>query len=219
MATFADEGMRLPSSTLSPEQQEQRLMELGKGEEKAVHAVDPFGGRKARTRQTIGGERPADGGDQELMNNAKLKANLQKYKEYKAGQENIMFVDTCQKVNDKIKHQDRVLVVTTQAVYNVEPGSFKVKRRIDLRSVDEISVSCLDDDFLAMHIPSEYSDYLFVAPRKSEMAMCIKDQIKDLTGRELKMNVSNGFSYKMSKQKFSIVFTQTETGTNVKIYK
>ena len=193
-------------------------MELGRGEEKRVHAVDPFGGRKARTRQTIGGERKPEGGAQELLNNPKLKANLQKCKEYKKG-EDIKFVDTCQKVNDKIKHQERVLVVTTQAVYNVEPGSFKVKRRIDLRSVDEISVSCLDDDFLAMHIPSEYSDYLFVAPRKSEMAMCIKEQIKELTGRDLKMNVSNGFSYKMSKQKFSIVFVQTEAGTNVKIYK
>lgn len=218
MATFADASMRLPSASTSAAEQEQRLMELGRGEEKRVHAVDPFGGRKARTRQTIGGERKPEGGAQELLNNPKLKANLQKYKEYKKG-EDIKFVDTCQKVNDKIKHQERVLVVTTQAVYNVEPGSFKVKRRIDLRSVDEISVSCLDDDFLAMHIPSEYSDYLFVAPRKSEMAMCIKEQIKELTGRDLKMNVSNGFSYKMSKQKFSIVFVQTEAGTNVKIYK
>jgi hypothetical protein len=219
MATFADAGGRLPSVGATPAEQEARLMELGKGEEKRVHAVDPFGGRKARTRQTIGGEREAAGGDQELLQNPKLKEKLQKEKEYKAGQENIMFVDTCEKVNDKIKHQERVLVVTTEAVYNVEPGSFKVKRRIDLRSIDEISVSCLDDDFLAMHVPSEYSDYLFVAPRKSEMAMCIKDQIKNLTGRDLKMNVSNGFSYKMSKQKYSIVFVQTETGTNVKIYK
>ena len=218
MATFANASMRLPSASTSAAEQEQRLMELGRGEEKRVHAVDPFGGRKARTRQTIGGERKPEGGAQELLNNPKLQANLQKYKEYKKG-EDIKFVDTCQKVNDKIKHQERVLVVTTQAVYNVEPGSFKVKRRIDLRSVDEISVSCLDDDFLAMHIPSEYSDYLFVAPRKSEMAMCIKEQIKELTGRDLKMNVSNGFSYKMSKQKFSIVFVQTEAGTNVKIYK
>ena len=218
MATFADATMRLPSATASAAEQQQRLMELGRGEEKRVHSVDPFGGRKARTRQTIGGERKPEGGDQELMNNPKLKANLQKFKEYTKG-EDIKFVDTCQKVNDKQKHQERVLVVTTQAVYNVEPGSFKVKRRIDLRSVDEISVSCLDDDFLAMHIPKEYSDYLFVAPRKSEMAMCIKEQIKELTGRDLKMNVSNGFSYKMSKQKFSIVFMQTEAGTNVKIYK
>ena len=164
MSVFEEDELRLPSAGASAEEQEARLMQLGQGEAQRVHAVDPFGGRKARTRQTIGGEREPDGGDQELLNNPKLKANMQKFKGFKAGQENIMFVDTCEKVNDKVKHQERVLVVTSEAVYNVEPGSFKVKRRIDLRSVDEISVSCLDDDFLAMHIPSEYSDYLFVAP-------------------------------------------------------
>ena len=51
------------------------------------------------------------------------------------------------------------------------------------------------------------------------MAMCIKEQVKNLTGRDLKMNVANGFTYKMSKVMFSIVFVQTDSGTSVRIYK
>ena len=166
----------LPSHRSSLGDQEAKLLQLGSDDEQHTVSVAPFGGRKLRTRQTIGGEREPEGGDQELLRALKLKRNLEKFKGYKPGQENVMFVDTCEKVNDKIKHQTRVVVVTTEAIYNVEPGSFKVKRsmraptdtshpkawlsqvkrRIDLRSVDEISVSCLDDDYLCMHIPSEY---------------------------------------------------------------
>jgi hypothetical protein len=43
-----------------------------------------------------------------------------------------------------MKRQERVLAVTTQALYNIDPAGFKVKRRIDLRAIDELSVSCLD---------------------------------------------------------------------------
>jgi|EP01047_Picozoa_sp_COSAG01_P057669 hypothetical protein len=45
-----------------------------------------------------------------------------------------------------MKHQERALVLSTQAIYNADPagGSYKIKRRIDLRAIDEVSVSCLD---------------------------------------------------------------------------
>ena len=43
-----------------------------------------------------------------------------------------------------MKRQERILVVTTQALYNVDPDGYKVKRRIDLRAIDELSLSCLD---------------------------------------------------------------------------
>ena len=190
-------------------------MQLGSDDEQHTVSVDPFGGRKLRTRQTIGGEREPEGGDQELLRDLKLKRNLEKFKGYKPGQENVMFVDTCEKVNDKIKHQTRVVVVTTEAIYNVEPGSFKVKRcahpthgsvasqglvvtgeAADRSALGRRNFRVLPRRRLPVHAHSLRvqvrralktqnmrtpcspgcgvcrSDYLFVAPRKSEMAMC-----------------------------------------------
>ena len=70
-----------------------------------------------------------------------------------------------------------------------------------------------------LHVPSEYSDYLYVAPRKTELCKMLQDRMRDLTGRELKMNVSNGISYRMEKKNFSIIFAQMQGNeTSVKIY-
>ena len=51
----------------------------------------------------------------------KLIKNLEKFKGWKAG-ERMLFADICQKLNIRMKEQDRVLVVTTEAVYNVDPS-------------------------------------------------------------------------------------------------
>ena len=143
--------------------------------------------------------------------------NLQKFKGYKQG-ETIQFADIASKVNIKFKHQDRVLVITNEAVYNVDPSGFKVKRRIDLRAVDELSLSSLDDDYLVMHVPSEY-DYLWITKRKAEMVQLIRNEVTKLTGRDVKMNVSNGFQYRVDKKTtYSIIFTKVSSGINVKIY-
>ena len=265
-------------------------------------SVDPFGGRKLRTRQTIGGEREPEGGDQELLRDLKLKRNLEKFKGYKPGQENVMFVDTCEKVNDKIKHQTRVVVVTTEAIYNVEPGSFKVKRcahpthgsvasqglvvtgeaadrsalgrrnfrvlprrrlpvhahplrvqvshaprkhRICARPPHEavgfvaatiyssrhasLKWPCVSSKLLSYHFVLTWMIEKEVAcsyryqgsgeesggVRKIDRVPCNCCGLRAVAGvrRDLKMSVANGFCYKMSKVKFSIVFVATDVGT------
>eukprot|EP01052_Picozoa_sp_SAG31_P011815 SAG31_NODE_678_length_12892_cov_5.458063_10_plen_327_part_00 len=181
-----------------------------------------------------------------LLDEPKLLQNLKKFKAFKED-ETLLFADICAKINIKMKHQDRVLVVTTEAVYNVDPSGFKVKRRIDLRSIEEISISCLEgaqnirvltrycncmclcwcraDDYLVMHVPSEY-DYLWVTNRKRHLVQLIRRQFKVLSGgTDMKMNVSNGIQYRVEKKTcFYMVFTQVDSTTplkgsvNVKIY-
>ena len=56
-----------------------------------------------------------------------------------------------------------------------------MKRRIDLRSVDEISVSCLDDDYLCMHIPSEYRSV--TRPENTEYAHALLTRLWGLSQR------------------------------------
>lgn len=52
-------------------------------------------------------------------------------------------------------------VCVDKAIYNIEPSSFKCKRRISYETIGDIKLSKLPDNFFAVHVPSEY-DYLFV---------------------------------------------------------
>jgi hypothetical protein len=63
--------------------------------------LDPFGGRKIRTKETLGGQREATGGDQSLLHEPKLVKHLNKFKDHKPD-EQLMFADNCQKINIKV---------------------------------------------------------------------------------------------------------------------
>ena len=48
------------------------------------------------------------------------------------GDMSVAFSDVIIKINKRNKMQERILLITEAAVYNIDPGSYKVKRRIDL---------------------------------------------------------------------------------------
>lgn len=79
------------------------------------------------------------------------------------------------KINKRNKMQDRILLMTgtsyfigrhgvavltflrkEQAVYNIDPSGYKMKRRIPIREVGAVSLSKLPDNFFCLHVPSEY---------------------------------------------------------------
>ena len=53
-------------------------------------------------------------------------------------------------------------------MYNIEPGSSKIRRRIAIGNISHISVSLLSDNFFVIHVPQEY-DYVYVSGRKTEI--------------------------------------------------
>lgn len=63
------------------------------------------------------------------------------------------------KFNDYKKKQERSLVITNQAIYNVK--GTEVKRRIDIQKVKAISFSKIGTEFI-LHIPTEY-DYRYAS--------------------------------------------------------
>lgn len=79
--------------------------------------------------------------------------------------EEIIFSDMAVKINRKDKPQERVIVVTSSALYNMNKGR-KIKRRIELQKIEGITVSSTTDEFV-IHVPSEY-DYRLNAARKSD---------------------------------------------------
>jgi len=66
----------------------------------------PQGGRKIRTKETLGGMRSATGGEEALLHEPKLVKHLNKFKEHKPD-EQLMFASMCEKINDKVRRGRR----------------------------------------------------------------------------------------------------------------
>ncbi|ETO30837.1 Protein kinase domain containing protein [Reticulomyxa filosa] len=74
--------------------------------------------------------------------------------------EKVLFSDNVIKVNKRDKEQERVLLVTDKAVYNLKPKDYqKCQRRIAIDKIVSIS-EAKDSDEFTVHVPEEY-DYLF----------------------------------------------------------
>ena len=65
------------------------------------------------------------------------------------------------------------LVSSDGALYNIDPTTVKVKRRIQLANISRLSASLLSDNFFVVHVPLEY-DYLFVSGRKTEIISVLR---------------------------------------------
>jgi serum/glucocorticoid-regulated kinase 2 len=80
----------------------------------------------------------------------------------------IHFCDFVVKINRKKKEQQRVMLITSKAVYNLMPKDHgKCKRRIALLAMIAITASATSDEFV-VHVPDEY-DYHFKCQRKLEI--------------------------------------------------
>lgn len=71
--------------------------------------------------------------------------------------EQLFFSCAVQKFNRKDVRQDRVLLLTDKALYNIKKTS--IKRRIDLNEIKGITTSSCGTEFV-LHVPSEY-DYRY----------------------------------------------------------
>ena len=76
------------------------------------------------------------------------------------------------------------------AVYNIDPASVKVRRRIPLSNISHISTSLMSDNFFIIHVPLEY-DYLFVSGRKTEVVSILRLGHLEATGEELSLAMQN----------------------------
>ena len=79
---------------------------------------------------------------------------------------------------------------TDGALYNIDPSSVKVRRRIPLGNISHISTSLMSDNFFIIHVPVEY-DYLFVSRRKTEIVSILRLAHLEATGEELSLAMQN----------------------------
>eukprot|EP01084_Bolivina_argentea_P312073 540262_1 len=86
--------------------------------------------------------------------------------------ENVIYSEKLIKINRKGKEQERVLLITDKAIYNLKPKEMgKCQRRIDLELIESITISTISEEFV-IHIPDEY-DYRFKSINKERLSIVL----------------------------------------------
>merc|ERR1711969_257341 len=84
-----------------------------------------------------------------------------------------VFPFTVVKINPRERPQERVLLITNKAVYNLLPTDYgKCKRRMPFEILDYVTVSAISDEFV-LHCPTEY-DYRLMSLRKRKVMECLE---------------------------------------------
>ena len=118
--------------------------------------------------------------------------NFKNDQEIKAmlGHEDIYFSDKIIKIRQGIfsSNQERVLLITDQALYNLK-GKEK-KRRIEIGSLSGITISKLSDQFI-IHGKNEEYDYLYSSPNRLKIIEILEIVYESVTQTELLFSIQN----------------------------
>ncbi|KAK4357456.1 hypothetical protein RND71_023066 [Anisodus tanguticus] len=102
----------------------------------------------------------------------------------------VLFPDKVLKFTSTGKTKRRILLITDFAVYFVDPDIDALKRWISLSAVEKLCLSELNDNFLAIIIPTEYN-LLIASTRKTEIATVLVDATRSQSDYELEVLLSN----------------------------
>merc|ERR1712154_722525 len=91
------------------------------------------------------------------------------------------------KINKRGKEQNRILLITDKALYNLKPKEIrKCQRRIDLEKIVSITWATTSQEF-AIHIPEEY-DYRYKSGYKDRIGSVLAELYKRKEGKKLAIN-------------------------------
>jgi len=87
--------------------------------------------------------------------------------------ETVVYSNHLKKINKRGIEQERILLITDRAVYNLMPKNpGKCKRRIPIEDIGALSLATLSNEFV-LHVPNEY-DYRFKSLEKDTIAKVLK---------------------------------------------
>eukprot|EP01134_Creolimax_fragrantissima_P000745 CFRG0745T1 len=130
----------------------------------------------------------------------------------KSGDERIIFADIILKINKRNKMQSRILLVTENAISNIEPNGYKLRRRIPFALVSSIELSQQSDNFFVLKVREEY-DYLLVSSKKVELITRVAQAYQERMKKPLQVNFSDNFEYNVDSETVrDIMFSRTEAG-------
>jgi hypothetical protein len=82
--------------------------------------------------------------------------------------------------NRRNSGQQRVLVLTSTAIYNFIPKKYELRRRIAIQDLRSVSLSRLCTDLIVLHHATEH-DYLLTSPKRPELMYHLQAAFKRLS--------------------------------------
>jgi len=143
-----------------------------------------------------------------LGNSPKGKALLQKF-----GDARVIFAANVNKINTSLKGQERTLMISDAAMYNLDPKKLSCKRRLEIKNLKGISVSCLCDGFVIIHVKEPDYDYVADTDKATEIITVLSSNFERLTGTKLQMFFSNKIEFRARKGKREAVFEKGNKST------
>ncbi|XP_070543258.1 unconventional myosin-Ie-like isoform X2 [Ptychodera flava] len=124
--------------------------------------------------------------------------------------ERVEFADTVNKYDRRFKVTKRDLIVTGKCLYLVgreivkkgpEKGQMKevVKRKIELGSIESVTMSTLQDDLFLLNIAGDYAS-LLESIFKTEFVTVLSKKYEATVSRKLKVSFSNVFEFAVKKE-------------------
>eukprot|EP00013_Stygamoeba_regulata_P028858 CAMPEP_0177646796 /NCGR_PEP_ID=MMETSP0447-20121125/9957_1 /TAXON_ID=0 /ORGANISM="Stygamoeba regulata, Strain BSH-02190019" /LENGTH=1048 /DNA_ID=CAMNT_0019149337 /DNA_START=284 /DNA_END=3426 /DNA_ORIENTATION=- len=139
--------------------------------------------------------------------------------------EELMFADQVLKLNRRCKPERRDLVITNRAIYFVMRKKKKndivyiLSRRTELSAIQGISLSTLADNYLVIHVPSEY-DNVFENEKKTEICAVLMENVKNASGRAITPNFTDNIQYTIkTKDRRTLSFSKNESAQGKAILK
>jgi len=97
--------------------------------------------------------------------------------------ETVVYSNNVKKINKRGIEQERIILITDRAVYNLMPKNpGKCKRRIPIEDIGALTLATLSDEFV-LHVPNEY-DYRFKSLEKETIAKVIKQTFQARAAKE-----------------------------------
>ena len=112
-----------------------------------------------------------------LSKNYTLKNNITR-------EEEIQFSDKVTKINSHGWKQERYIIITDKAIYNLK--KLNLKRRIDFKTIMGITLSKISDEFV-IHCDDIDYDYHYISPRKKIIVEIVAKNYQLVREEELKL--------------------------------
>jgi len=139
-------------------------------------------------------------------------------------EERLIFADQVVKFNRRLRPERRDLVITAEALYlcmrckKNNQEYYKLTRRHDLRDVQSIILSTLQDNFFVLKFASD--DLLLENARKTEIAAVMNEYYETKTGRKIQIDFMDSITVKLkTSDNRTITFRKDEGAPQPKLKK
>ncbi|MCO5593911.1 hypothetical protein L7F22_047930 [Adiantum nelumboides] len=136
--------------------------------------------------------------------------------EIRRGDKQVLFADSIMKVNGDGQMKRRIILVTEAALYTLDHRWCNLKRRVSLTAIDRLYLSELNDNFLAIIVPSEY-DFFLASTRKNELVTVLVNTPRSSKLTSIQVSFANRFEYRVDSKTSRIVHFEEAEGNPTKV--